>query len=79
MDRVNELVANGMAFRDAYQEISRQIRKGEFQPGLKFTHTHQGSMGNLCLEEIERKMEDRRKAFDFEKHERALRALVEEK
>jgi argininosuccinate lyase len=78
VDKVNKLVAGGMAFRDAYQEVARQIRKKEFEPEREFSHTHQGSIGNLCLEEIEMKMEDRMKAFDFEKPEKALKALVED-
>lgn len=78
-DRVNRLVAGGMPFRDAYQEIARQIRKREFSPDHTFKHTHEGSIGNLCLDKITEKMNERMKAFDFEKMDAALKALVRSK
>ena len=76
VDQVNRLVAGGMPFRDAYREIARQIRNREFTPEHRFEHTHEGSLGNPCLEEINSKMESRLKSFEFEKADRALEALV---
>jgi argininosuccinate lyase len=76
VDKVNSLVAGGMPFRDAYREIARQIRSREFLPDLKFEHTHEGSIGNLCLEEIASKMEERMQDFGFEKMDDALKALL---
>jgi argininosuccinate lyase len=76
VDKVNKLVAGGMPFRDAYREIARQIRNREFLPDLNLEHTHEGSLGNPCLEEIGSKMESRLKAFEFERTDRALEALV---
>lgn len=55
---VNELVKNGMPFRDAYKEIGRQIESGEYQPSTTVSHSHIGSVGNLGLELIQKKMDE---------------------
>jgi argininosuccinate lyase len=59
VEAVNELVNQGVPFREAYQRVGNQIEKGEFNfdfsKGLH--HTHEGSIGNLCSEEIKKQME----------------------
>ncbi|UII74653.1 argininosuccinate lyase [Flagellimonas sp. HMM57] len=57
VDTLNELVKNGMPFRDAYKKMGAEIEAGTFQPKKDIHHTHEGSLGNLCLEEIQAKME----------------------
>ena len=57
VDNLNELVQQGVPFRDAYKIIATQIENGEYEPSSKTTHTHEGSINNLCLEEIVLKME----------------------
>ena len=54
---INNLVNNGMAFRDAYLKVSDDIKKNNFIPNKKLDHTLKGSLGNLCLKEIKLKME----------------------
>ena len=78
VDRVNQLVMKGTPFREAYQEVARQIRQQTFVPGEGTPHTHEGSIGNLCLEEIKRKMEERMGGFPFEKIDHAFRKLLED-
>ncbi len=56
VDTLNELVQNGMPFRDAYKKMGKEIQKGTFVPKRDIEHTHEGSMGNLCLDEIRGKM-----------------------
>jgi argininosuccinate lyase len=60
VEKVNELVNQGMTFRDAYKEVGNMIEAGKFQfdfsKGLH--HTHEGSIGNLCNDEIRKAMED---------------------
>lgn len=53
VELVNQLVLEGMPFRDAYVEIGRRIENGEFEVPEKLTHTHEGSIGNLCNDEIQ--------------------------
>ncbi|MEX0289260.1 MAG: argininosuccinate lyase [Flavobacteriaceae bacterium] len=56
VDTLNELVQNGMPFRDAYKKMGQEIAAGTFKPKKEIAHTHEGSLGNLCLEEIHEKM-----------------------
>ncbi len=57
VDTLNELVQNGMPFRDAYKQMGQEINSGNFTPKRDIEHTHEGSLGNLCLKEIKQKME----------------------
>lgn len=57
VDTLNEMVKNGMPFRDAYKTMGKAIENGNFKPKKDSAHTHEGSLGNLCLEEIAKKME----------------------
>ncbi len=54
VEAVNELVNTGMSFRDAYKKIGSQVNSGtfSFDTTKKLHHTHEGSLGNLCNEEI---------------------------
>ncbi len=56
VDTLNELVQNGMPFRDAYKKMGQEIQAGTFVPKRDIEHTHEGSLGNLCLDEIRGKM-----------------------
>lgn len=78
VDQVNRMVAGGMPFRDAYQEVAKQIRQKTFSGKAGFTHSHEGSIGNLCLDRIREKMKQRMEAFDFERIDEALEALLGE-
>lgn len=49
---VNELVQKGMPFRDAYVEVARMIRDGEYKAPKTVNHTHLGSIGNLGSDRI---------------------------
>ncbi len=53
---VNQLVLDGMPFRDAYVEVGRRIENGEFKPDKNIRHTHEGSIGNLCNDQITERM-----------------------
>ncbi|GMN09908.1 argininosuccinate lyase [Croceitalea sp. MTPC9] len=55
VDTLNEMVKNGMPFRDAYKTMGKAIENGNFKPKKDIDHTHEGSLGNLCLEEIKNK------------------------
>ena len=57
VDTLNELVQNGIPFRDAYKQMGKEIDAGTFTPKRNIKHTHEGSLGNLCLEEIRKKMQ----------------------
>ncbi len=55
VDNINTLVADGMSFREAYQQIGAQIQDGSYVPDTSKKHTHAGSIHNLCLDEIRAK------------------------
>ena len=55
VENVNKLVNEGMSFRDAYVEVGKAVENGTFEPEKEFTHTHEGSIGNLCNQEIQDK------------------------
>ncbi len=57
MEEVNNLVLQGIPFREAYQQIGKEVQEGAFQADKKVNHTHAGSIGNLCTDEIRQKME----------------------
>ena len=54
VEAVNELVNAGVPFREAYRQIGDQIDRGEFHYDFRrrLHHTHEGSIGNLCNEQI---------------------------
>ena len=56
VDTLNEMVKNGVPFRDAYKSMGKAIENGNFKPKKDIEHTHEGSLGNLCLKEIQKKM-----------------------
>jgi argininosuccinate lyase len=55
---VNNRVLEGMPFRDAYKSVGIEVNEGkfEFDANTGLNHTHKGSLGNLCTEEIKEKM-----------------------
>ncbi len=57
VEEVNKLVLNGTPFRDAYKKLGKEILEGNFTPEKEVNHTHEGSIGNLCLDEIKAKFE----------------------
>ncbi|MAO65379.1 MAG: argininosuccinate lyase [Balneola sp.] len=58
VEAVNELVKDGVPFRDAYQQVAQQIEDGSFEPPTKLNHTHEGSIGNLRNEEIAERLNE---------------------
>lgn len=56
VEKVNELVKSGTPFREAYQQIAQEIQNGTFEFSGELNHSHEGSLGNLCLPEIQAKM-----------------------
>ena len=52
VEEVNRLASLGMPFRDAYKKVGFEIEAGNFKPDKTVKHTHEGSIGNLCNDEI---------------------------
>jgi len=49
---VNELVQDGVPFRDAYKKVGAMIESGEYVPSKTLKHSHLGSLGNLVNDRI---------------------------
>lgn len=76
VEEVNALVLKGMPFRDAYKQIGMAIESDQFSPAQDAVkHSHEGSIGNLCLDQINEKLVKGLAAFPFKEIERALTAL----
>ncbi len=76
VEEVNRLAANGMPFRDAYKKVGLDIEAGRFTPNKNIHHTHEGSIGNLCNEQIAKLMETIVAEFNFERMTDAEAALL---
>ena len=55
VDSINNLVVEGMSFREAYQKIGGQVQAGTYKPDLGKQHLHLGSIHNLGLDKIKAK------------------------
>ena len=77
VEEVNRLSAEGVPFRDAYKQVALQIAQGTYRADKQIRHTHEGSIGNLCNEEIKQLMQQLLSAFHFERMEAAEKALLE--
>jgi argininosuccinate lyase len=76
VEEVNKLVLKGIPFRDAYKQVGVAIEKDEFKYSATLNHTHEGSIGNLCNDNIRTSMEEVITRFHFEKAEQALNLLL---
>jgi argininosuccinate lyase len=76
VEEVNRLATEGMPFRDAYKKVGLDIEAGTFTPNKEVRHTHEGSIGNLCNEEIKKLMYGIYDAMDFDKARNAEKALL---
>jgi argininosuccinate lyase len=77
VEEVNKLVLNGMPFRDAYKKVGMDIEQGNYNPAIEIQHTHEGSIGNLCLEEISSAMDRAISKFNFKTVDEALKKLLD--
>lgn len=76
VEEVNKLVLQGVPFRDAYKQIGNAIEANEFKSSRELNHTHEGSIGNLCNEQINEMMQKAISQFEFEKVHQAIEKLL---
>ena len=76
VEEVNRLVREGMPFRDAYKKVGLDIEAGNFSHDKTVHHTHEGSIGNLCNDEISGLMQKVVDGFNFEVMEQAEKTLL---
>ena len=74
---VNDLVLKGRPFRDAYKQVGMDIESDNFAPDqTKLNHTHEGSIGNLDLQAIEKKMHNAVNLFNFQSIDQAINRML---
>ncbi len=76
VEKVNKLVLKGIPFRNAYKMVAEEIKNGTFKPEKNINHKHEGSIGNLCNDMIEQKLNCVMCQFNFMKSETALSNLL---
>ncbi len=76
VEEVNRLVLEGIPFRDAYKQVGLAIESGQFVPVKEIKHTHKGSIGNLCNDEIALLMQNTLEGYHFEQVDAATTALL---
>ena len=76
VEEVNRLAREGMPFRDAYKKVGLDIEAGKFTHNKQVSHTHEGSIGNLCNEQITSLMQQVVKGFNFSNMIAAEKALL---
>lgn len=77
VEEVNRRVLNGVPFRDAYKQVGLAIENGEFSPLTKLEHTHEGSIGNLCNDQIIALFDKVYDGFNFETYHKAFEKLLD--
>ena len=76
VEEVNRLAAAGMPFRDAYKQVGLEIEAGTFKADHHIHHTHEGSIGNLCNDQIATLMQQTLDDFHFERIKEAEEQLI---
>jgi argininosuccinate lyase len=76
VEEVNKLVLSGIPFRDAYKKVGLDIEEGKFTHSTKIAHVHEGSIGNLCNEEIAKEMKKVVALMPTEKVAKQLNTLI---
>ena len=76
VEEVNRLASSGIPFRDAYKQVGLEIEAGNFKPDKTVNHTHEGSIGNLCNDQITAYKNHVLNQFGFDKVKLAERNLL---
>lgn len=76
VEEVNRLVVEGVPFRDAYRQVGASIEAGTFKADRNINHTHQGSIGNLCNNQIAARMQATLDSMCFDRIDSAIDSLT---
>ncbi|CAI8349169.1 MAG: Argininosuccinate lyase [Flavobacteriales bacterium] len=58
VELINEMVMQGIPFRDAYLKLKNKLSEGKIKVSKKVNYSHIGSIGNLALDKIKLKMKE---------------------
>ncbi|MEY3452013.1 MAG: argininosuccinate lyase [Bacteroidota bacterium] len=76
VERVNELVLSGVPFRDAYKQVGAEIDANAFKANTNIQHSHEGSIGNLCNDNITKAMNEVLVSYNFATKHNAYESLL---
>lgn len=76
VELVNNMVLEGIPFRDAYKKVGEMIDSGTYEAPREVNHTHEGSIGNLCTDEIKGLANEAIESFDFDAKAKAIKELL---
>ena len=79
VDEVNKLVMQGIPFRDAYKMVGEKVEAGLFKAppaAERGAGTHEGSIGNLCTEDIKKQLQKVVDQFPFAAVQSAVDSLL---
>lgn len=78
VEDVNDMVAAGVPFREAYKTIGLKVQAGEYDCDTHrpLHHNHEGSIGNLCLDAIRSKFMRHKSVWEVEKVVKAEEDLM---
>jgi argininosuccinate lyase len=76
VEEVNKLVLSGTPFRDAYKKVGLDIEADRYAPGTTVNHTHEGSIGNLNLDQVKAMMQQVVSGFKFDDYRKAIDQLL---
>lgn len=76
VEEVNRRVVEGTPFRDSYKQVGLEIEAGNFEPRYDINHTHEGSIGNLCNNQITELFNNTLSQFDFDSYHKAFEKLI---
>jgi argininosuccinate lyase len=74
---VNNMVLEGVPFRDAYKIVGGMIEENRFKAPDTIRHTHEGSIGNLMNAEIQQAMDKTLAQFNFGQVHSAFQKLIQ--
>jgi argininosuccinate lyase len=77
VEEVNRRVLSGVPFRDAYKQVGLEIESGKYNPERSLNHTHEGSIGNLCNDEIRNLFEEIIQRFNFSRIDDSTNQLLD--
>lgn len=78
VDLVNELVLQGVPFRDAYIKVGKAVEDGTYTvpEKIQIQNPHEGSIQNLCTKEIKLLMDETVAGFGFDRINEAIARLL---
>ena len=77
VENVNQLVQEGVPFREAYRQVGLAIEKGEYSPERELNHTHLGSIGNIGTERLRDRLHNVWSTLPIDENRAALQRLLQ--